>query len=455
MTFDISYLGMSKDSLPLGWREDRFDNIVDFNPEQVNSDYPHLFIEYLDISNVGRGSIGKSEHLALVNAPSRAKRIVRACDTILSTVRPGNRAYAFLKEVSPNLVVSTGFAVLRAKYCDPRFLYYLATCDPLINYLASIAEEKTAYPSVNPGDIAECRVPIPSIYEQHTIARILGSLDDKIELNRQMNETLEAMARAIFKSWFIDCDPVRSKSDGRDMGLPSSVNKLFPDAFETIDGREVPKGWKIAILEDYIEAVKGLSYKGVGLCEDGVPLHNLNSVLEGGGYKYPGIKYYNGEYKDRHIVKSGDVIVTNTEQGFDFLLIGYPAIIPKYYGEGGLFSHHLFRVRPRENSPLTNHFIYYLLLTPYIRDQVIACTNGTTVNMMFIDGLKTPQFILPPAKIILLFENIVSPMFDTMENNEQQSRTLTALRDALLPKLMSGEINVNEVNGIVQEGTHG
>ncbi len=86
----------------------------------------------------------------------------------------------------------------------PRFLYYVATSDPLIDYLASIAEEKTAYPSVSPSDIAECIVPIPPLPEQHAIAHILGTLDDKIELNRRMNETLEAMARALFKSWFID-----------------------------------------------------------------------------------------------------------------------------------------------------------------------------------------------------------------------------------------------------------
>ena len=107
---------------------------------------------------------------------------------------------------------------------------------------------------------------------------------------------------------------------------------------------------------------------------------------------------------------------------------------------GGLFTHHLFRVRPLSNSPLTNHFIYYLLMTPSIRAQVIGCTNGTTVNMMYIDGLISPQFILPSENTILAFEKIVSPIFTLMENNEEESRSLARIRDALLPKLMSGEI---------------
>jgi type I restriction enzyme S subunit len=228
----------------------------------------------------------------------------------------------------------------------------------------------------------------------------------------------------------------------RDTGLPPEIAALFPDGFEEVEGWEVPRGWRVATLGDYIEPVKGLSYKGEGLCDDGIPLHNLNSVLEGGGYKYLGIKFYNGEYQERHIILPGDVIVTNTEQGFDFLLIGYPAIVPKYFGEIGLFTHHLFRVRPKNPALLTNHFIYLLLMAPLIREQVIGCTNGTTVNMMYVDGLKTPTFILPSAAIIQMFEKIVSPMFEIMENHEQQSRTLAQIRDAMLPKLMSGEIEV-------------
>ena len=162
--------------LPFGWKEDRLDTIADFNAEQVDSKYPHILIQYLDISGVSRGLVGNPELLALEEAPSRAKRIVRENDTIISTVRPGNRAYAFLKKVPNNLVVSTGFSVLRAKGCSPRFLYYLSTSDSIIDYLASIAEEKTAYPSVNPKDIAECRVFIPPVPEQRAIAHIFDPI---------------------------------------------------------------------------------------------------------------------------------------------------------------------------------------------------------------------------------------------------------------------------------------
>ena len=262
MAFGISHFGLSLEKLPAGWREEKLGSIAVFNPEQIDRNFVHTSIEYLDISNVGRGTIGQSELLALEDAPSRAKRIVAANDTIISTVRPGNRAYAFLKDVAPNLIVSTGFAVLRAKDADPRFLYYLSTSDPIIDYLASIAEEKTAYPSINPGDIAECRVPIPPISQQRAIAHILGTLDDKIELNRRINETLEAIARALFKSWFVDFDPVRAKAEGRDTGLPKHIADLFPSEFQDSNLGKIPRGWQISTILDKFNLTMGQSPQG-------------------------------------------------------------------------------------------------------------------------------------------------------------------------------------------------
>src|SRR5690606_25836140 len=136
------------------------------------------------------------------------------------------------------------------------------------------------------------------------------------------NRTLEELARALFRKWFVD------EADG----------------------------WEEVALEEHVRVTKGLSYKGSGLSEsEGLPLHNLNAIYEGGGYKYEGVKWYTGDYKERHVLKPGDVIVANTEQGHEHLLIGCPAIVPKCFGEMGLFTHHIFRAVPKAGSPLTNH----------------------------------------------------------------------------------------------------
>ena len=156
-----------------------------------------------------------------------------------------------------------------------------------------------------------------------------------------MNQTLEAMASAIFQDWFVNFGPVRAKLEGREPYLPPELWALFPDRLVDSELGEIPEGWGVKALGDCIDVARGLSYKGAGLGSTGIPMHNLNSVYEGGGYKDDGIKYYNGDFQERHVTRPGDLLVTNTEQGHDRLLIGFAAIVPKRFGDNGLFSHHL------------------------------------------------------------------------------------------------------------------
>ncbi len=346
--------------------------------------------------------------------------------------------------------IGRGLAAIRHREGAEYHPYLRAVIELALPRLLAVSNGST-FPSVSRLDIENVSIQVPPLNDQHRIADILGSLDDKIELNRRTNETLEAMSRTLFRSWFVDFDPVRSKADGqKPHGLDGATTKMFPDSYELSRIGRVPVGWQVVPIGDHIDAVKGLSYKGDGLAESGRPLHNLNSVYEGGGYKYEGIKFYTGEYKDRHLVRPGDVIVANTEQGHDLLLIGYPAIVPKFYGESGLFSHHLYRVRPRESSPLTNHFIYFQLMEQRFRDEVTGHTNGTTVNMLAADGLQRPLFALPPPELIRAFDRLAAPLFQKAEQLHGESLDLKRVRDALLPKLLSGEVRVHPSEGVLR-----
>ena len=323
---------------------------------------------------------------------------------------------------------------------DVGYLYWVFLWSEFNRHLFTTATG-TKILHTSPGRIEAFRWKAPPLREQQAIAVVLASLDDKIELNGQMNETLEAMARAVFRSWFVDFEPVRAKAEGRKPdGLDNTTARLLPDKFEDSPLGPVPKGWRVVPLGDHVEVAKGLSYKGEGLAEAGMALHNLNSVFEGGGYKHEGIKHYLGEYRPCHVIRAGDVIVTNTEQGHDHLLIGYSALIPKRYGDLGLFTHHTYRVRPLPESPLTPPFVHYLLLTSRFRGEVIGYTNGTTVNMLPAEGLKRPRLVLPPAELIRRFTDFVTPLIEKAEANYEESRSLTVTRDALLPKLLSGEV---------------
>ena len=149
-------------------------------------------------------------------------------------------------------------------------------------------------------------------------------------------------------------------------------------------------------------------------------------------------------------MKAGDVIVTNTEQGFDYLLIGYAAIVPEGYGQQGLFSHHIYRVQPKAKSYLPGWFAYLLLRTEQFHNLVAGHSNGTTVNMLPVDGLQKPRFVLPPKSIVEWFGRLFVPVQQRIDEFYGENMTLAALRDALLPKLISGELRVPDAERIVR-----
>ena len=254
-----------------------------------------------------------------------------------------------------------------------------------------------------------------------------------------MNETLEAMARALFKSWFVDFDPVHAKMEDRDTGLPQEIADLFPARLVNSELGPIPEGWEVTPLSECVDVMRGLSYKGSYLSSDGVPMHNLNSIYEGGGYKHDGLKGYDGEHKQQHVARAGDVIVANTEQGHNRLLIGYAAIIPTYFVNETLFSHHIYRVRPRDSTALTSNYLCQLLNTKIMHEIVSGFANGTTVNMLPMDALQTPQIAVPARQIIAAFNDLAEAARRRQEEMIDESRTLDALRDTLLPKLISGE----------------
>lgn len=336
---------------------------------------------------------------------------------------------------------------------DRKYLYAFLRSPAFHAQLATRAGETDMAPYVSLTSQRGLSVAVPPIDVQRAIAHILGTLDDKIELNRRMNETLEAMARTLFKSWFVDFDHVRAKVEGRDPALPRALADVFPDSFEESELGEIPRGWAVKPLSYSVDVVRGLSYKGSGLSERGVPMHNLNSIYEGGGYKHEGLKRYGGDYKTQHLVRAGDVIVANTEQGHDRLLIGYAAIVPARFSEESLFSHHIYRVRPKPDSHLTADYLCHLLNTSVMHDIVSGYANGTTVNMLPIDGLQSPLILLPPSRLVSAFTGFASAARLRHEEMIEESRVLAALRDTLLPKLISGELPVEDAPSMVAEIT--
>jgi type I restriction enzyme, S subunit len=358
--------------------------------------------------------------------------------------------FAFVRDGTPRFVYSPQLCfwrVLDPTRISPNWLYYWMNSREFFLQFKGVAGQTDMAEYVSLRDQRAMRITLPPLAEQKRIAHILGTLDDKIELNRRMNATREGISRAIFKSWFVDFDPVRQKAAGKQpLGMDAQTAALFPDSLEDSEIGEVPKGWRVDSFIDHFDVDRGLSYKGEGLREDGsgVPMHNLNSIYEGGGSKHEGIKFYAGEYRDKHVLTNGDVIVTNTEQGFDHLLIGHAAIVPACFGATGLYSHHIYRVRCKPSSPLTPQYVVSLFNNPRWHYWISGFSNGTTINMLPLDALQMPLLVVPPPRLVEAFDQLAKAAYLRCEANREESSRLAALRDTLLPKLLSGEVRVPE-----------
>jgi len=381
-------------------------------------------------------------------------RLLRPYDILVNSTGVGTLGrVAQVRNLPEEATVDSHVTIVRPDPArvEPGYLGMAVRC--LEAEIEWLGEGSTGQTELSRTRLGEFMVPVPKRgAEQRAIAHILGTLDDKIELNRGLSETLEAMARALFKSWFVDFDPVRAKAEGRDPGLPKPLADLFPARLVASELGEIPEGWEMAALSACVDVVRGLSYKGSGLAERGVPMHNLNSIYEGGGYKHDGVKHYVGDYQAKHVARPGDLIVANTEQGHDRLLIGYAALVPQRFGDSSLFSHHIYRVRPRGNSGLPPDYVCQLLNSPVMHGVVSGYANGTTVNMLPMDALQMPKIVIPPRSLVEAFSRIGASARGRQEHVVVESATLTALRDALLPPLISGDLRVRAAMRSGSEG---
>ncbi|MBM4048755.1 MAG: hypothetical protein FJ279_26935, partial [Planctomycetes bacterium] len=241
---------------------------------------------------------------------------------------------------------------------DTRYLYYSLRSTDFADVTTGSAQ-----PQITVGHLSRKKIFwTERTSERAAIAHILGTLDDKIELNRRMNETLEAMARALFKSWFVDFDPVHAKMEGRDPRLPKTLADLFPNSVEDSELGEIPSSWGTHRLGDLLSLDKGLSYKGQFLTGSGVPMVNLGCFLGRGRFDEEAIKNYSGEYQARHVVRPFDLVLANTDITQKREVLGSPAIIPPKGDITKLiFSHHVFAARFRKGQEHWKLFVYFLL----------------------------------------------------------------------------------------------
>lgn len=305
--------------------------------------------------------------------------------------------------------------------------------------------------SLNNGMLERLTMLAPSLNEQEQIGQTLKGFDDKIELNRRMNRTLEAIARAIFKSWFIDFDPVHAKAEGRDpAGMAPETAALFPDSFEDSPLGKVPTGWRVVSLgEELADLVSGSRPRG-GAVEAGVPSIGAENVIGLGHYDFSKEKYVPSEFFDRLKVKGADV------RSGDVLLYKDGARIGrKTYFDCG-FPHskcavneHVFILRLQR--PEAHRYLFFWLDQDRMTQEIIGLNSNSAQPGINQTGVRGLPFLVPCVDVVAAFDKKVYHLTSRLFSNCNHSRTLAALRDALLPKLISGDLRVKDAGRFLKE----
>jgi len=312
---------------------------------------------------------------------------------------------------------------------DPRFAsYLLRTVD------FQSCSDKSSVPGVNRNDLHRIPVLLPPLPTQRAIAKILGDLDDKIELNRKMNVTLEAMARALFKSWFVDFDPVRAKLDGRPpAGMDAETAELFPDSFEESELGLVPKGWEVKAVGDIVTCVGGStpSTSVPEYWEQGT--HHWTTPRDFSSLNAPILLDTERRITDAGVGKiSSGLLPEGTLLMSSRAPVGYLAIcaMPVAINQGFIAM--------KCNERASNYFM--LNWCQQNMSEIEGRATGTTFAEISKQNFRPIPLLLPSQDLVGAFTEYVAPLYSRITSNLHQSRTLATLRDTLLPKLMGGEV---------------
>jgi type I restriction enzyme S subunit len=275
-------------------------------------------------------------------------------------------------------------------------------------------------PNLNTSILSALPFVIPSLEEQQAIAHILGTLDDKIELNRRMNKTLETMARALFKSWFVDFDPIRARAEGRDPELQKHLIALFPRRFQGSALGQIPEGWRVYRWRELVTLEYGKSLSGYENDEGPYPVYGTNGRI--------------GSHSEPLCTHSGIIIGRKgAYRGVHFCNSPFFVIDTAFY------------VEPKE--PIELRWAYYELL----RQDINSMDSGSAIPSTSREDFYSLPVLAPPFDIQQRFVELLTPFWTWQEQNEKESRTLAAIRDALLPKLISGELRVTDAERFLAE----
>lgn len=366
-------------------------------------------------------------------------------DTLIARITPclENGKTAYVAGLPANSIGhgSTEYIVLagRESLSDGLYGYYLARSPDFRRYAIGHMEGTSGRQRVPSTAIEKYELALPPLTEQRAIAHILGTLDDKIELNRRRNQTLEAMAHALFKDWFVDFGPVRAKMEGREPYLPADLWQLFPDR---LDDEGKPEGWQSSTLASFASLnPESWTKKNA---PDEIQYVDLSNTKKGTIEGVAWMPWSEAPSRAQRVLRTGDTIVGTVRPGNkSFALIGY---------EGMTGSTGFAVLRPLEKH--CRDFVFLAATSPENIERLTHLADGAAYPAVRPDVVLASPVTVPPGEVIndvlRSFANAVSGWVDAVEKNKQESKTLAQLRDTLLPKLISGELRIKDAERFME-----
>lgn len=401
-----------------------------FGSQLHASDYVPVGVPSIMPTNIGENRIVEDGIVRITeeDANRLGQHRLRAGDIIYSR-RGDVEKRALIREREEGWFCGTGCLKVRlgSGIVDPLFASLFLGHPAIREWIVRHAVGATM-PNLNTAIMGAVPFALPPLAEQKTIAAVLGALDDKIELNRRMNATLEAMARALFQSWFVDFDPVRAKLDGRQpAGLDAATAALFPEHFAETPPGHTPQGWEVRSLDKTAHYLNGLALQkyppGDGPT---LPVIKIAQLRKG---DTAGADRCNTDLPPEYIVQDGDVLFSWSGS----------LEVELWCGGTGALNQHLFKV----TSPDFPKWFYYLWTLYHLDEfRLIAAGKATTMGHIQRGHLTAAKVLIPPRPLLDAMTRTMSPLIDQIIANRTQSRTLATLRDTLLPNLLSGELSV-------------
>jgi type I restriction enzyme S subunit len=390
--------------------------------EELGGDGPiflragHVTDSHIDFSGV--------ERFRAELEPRLRSKLSRPGDAVVTTKGNSTGRTTFVSPTMPSFVYSPHLSYWRSKNRDRiagAFLRYWSKGSEFSEQLAGMKASTDMAPYLSLVDQKRLTISLPPIGDQRAIGHILGALDDKIELNRRMSETLEAMAGALFKSWFVDFDPVRAKAEQRDPGVPKPLADLFPARLVDSELGEIPEGWEVRPLGDLLELAYGKALKAEDRRDGTIPVYGSNGQV---GWHNKRLAAGPGVVVGR---KGNPGVVTWAET--DFFVIDTA-----------------FYVAPK--SPALNlHFLFHALRSHDLASlSADSAVPGLNRNLAYMSKQS-----LPGQPVLEWFAKAARSLAERAHWLEEESRTLATLRDTLLPKLISGELRVSAAEQLIEE----